>query len=122
MSEKTVNYTTEQTEQLCGLYGEGKTIEEISSIMARKPASLIAKLSRLGIYKPKTYTTKTGETVAKKADIATDISLFIGTQSPEQIESLSRVNKGTLQAILKVLSELSEFKKLAVENFSTVSE
>ena len=122
MAEKTVNYTEAQTNELCTLYGEGKTIDEISVIMGRKPASLIAKLSRLNIYKPKEYRTKKGESVQKKSDLTDQIALFIGTQSPEQLESLSRTNKETLKAILKTLSELSEFKKLAVEQFSQVQE
>jgi hypothetical protein len=123
MAEKTVvNYTEEQTSQLCELYGAGKSVDEISSIMGKKPASLIAKLSRLGIYKPKEYKTKRGEPVAKKSDLTDQIALFLPEQSAEQLESLSRSNKETLKAILKVLSELSEFKRLAVEQFQTVSE
>jgi hypothetical protein len=122
MAEKIVNYTEAQASQLCELYGAGKSVDEIASIMGKKPASIIAKLSRLGIYRPKTYTTKKGESVQKKADITSEIALFLPEQSAEQLESLARTNKGTLAAILKVLSELSEFKKLALENFETVSE
>jgi len=73
-----VNYTTEQTAQVVAEYQAGVTVEQIAETMGKTARSVIAKLSREGVYKPKVYKTKTGETVEKKDQTADAIGQFSG--------------------------------------------
>ena len=63
---KTVNYTDEQTAKVVADYAAGVTVETIAEALGKTTRSVIAKLSREGVYKAKEYKTKTGEKVEKK--------------------------------------------------------
>ena len=67
---KAVNYTAEQTAKMVSDYTAGVTTEQIALEMGKSVRSIVAKLSREKVYVAKTYTTKTGETVAKKDAVA----------------------------------------------------
>ena len=63
---KVVNYTPEQTLKMVADYQAGATVETIAESMGKTVRSVVAKLSREGVYQKKVYKTKTGETVVKK--------------------------------------------------------
>ena len=65
--------------------------------------SVVAKLSREGVYKKKEYVSKTGETPVAKDTLADKIGALCGLTEPET-ESLTKANKTALQKILSKVS------------------
>jgi hypothetical protein len=98
MTAKTVNYTPEQTQMMVIEYQAGQTVESLAQTMGKSVRSIVAKLSREGVYVAKVYATKTGEAVIKKDTVAD----FIGNAlrlSEADTESLTKANKVALKAI-----------------------
>ena len=52
---KVINYTVEQTEALKEDYLSGVSVETIANAMGKSVRSVVAKLSREGIYTPEAY-------------------------------------------------------------------
>jgi K+/H+ antiporter YhaU regulatory subunit KhtT len=103
MTAKAVNYTAEQTLQIVNDYQNGVAVEIIAQNLGKSVRSIVAKLSREKVYIAKTYTTKTGETVAKKDAVADAIGAVLGMTEPE-IESLTKANKTALAKIFAALA------------------
>ena len=103
MAEKTVNYTAEQTATILEQYAQGVTVESLAIEFGKTSRSIIAKLSREGVYKKKEYVSKTGERVEKKDETADAIGKILGLTEAET-ESLTKANKTALKAILAALS------------------
>lgn len=101
---KQVNYTEEQTATVVNGYLAGLTVEALAESVGKSTRSVVAKLSRSGVYKAKTYTTKTGEPVMKKDSVADAIGLVLKMSEPE-IESLTKANKTALAKIFKALAD-----------------
>jgi hypothetical protein len=100
---KTLNYTPEQTAQIVTDYQNGITVETIAQNLGKSARSIVAKLSREGVYKAKVRTTKTGELVVKKDAHADAIGAIL--RLPENdIESLTKANKSALRAIFEALA------------------
>ena len=103
MAEKTVNYTPEQTLNLIADYKNGFTVEQLALQFGKSVRSIVAKLSREGVYQKKQYKTKTGEAVVKKDAHADAIGAIL--RLPENdIESLTKANKSALKAIFDALA------------------
>ena len=100
---KAVNYTPEQTLNMVADYTAGKTVEVIALNMGKSVRSVVAKLSREKVYVAKTYTTKTGETVAKKDAVADAIGAVLKLTEAET-ESLTKANKTALAKIFAALA------------------
>ena len=66
MTAKTVNYTPEQTLKMVADYKSGVSVETLAQNLGKSVRSIVAKLSREGVYQKKTYVSKTGEPVVKK--------------------------------------------------------
>ena len=98
MTAKTVNYTPEQTAKMVADYNAGVTVEAIAEALSRSVRSVVAKLSREGVYRKKTYTTKTGEAVVKKDAWADYIGEALGLTEADT-ESLTKANKTALAKI-----------------------
>ena len=98
MTAKTVNYTPEQTAKMVGDYQAGVTVDQIAEALGKSVRSIVAKLSREGVYKKKTYTTKTGEAVVKKDAWADYIGEALGL-SEADTDSLTKANKTALAKI-----------------------
>lgn len=103
MAEKTLNYTPEQTARVLEMYAEGVTVESIAETFGKTTRSIIAKLSREGVYKKKEYVTKTGEKVEKKDQTADAIGAVLGLTEAE-VESLTKANKTALRKIFAALA------------------
>ena len=100
---KTINYTAEQTATLVSDYSNGVTVEQIAQNLGKSARSIVAKLSREGVYKAKVRTTKTGEAVVKKDAHADAIGAIL--KMPENdIESLTKANKNALRVIFEALA------------------
>lgn len=100
---KTVNYTVEQTAQMVADYNQGTTVEAIAENLGKSVRSVVAKLSREGVYQKKVYKTKTGEAVVKKNDHADAIGAILRLTEPE-IDSLTKANKSALAKIFEALA------------------
>ena len=103
MTAKTVNYTPEQTAKIVNDYAAGVTVEQIAAAMNKSVRSIVAKLSREGVYKKKEYKTKTGEAVVKK-DAHADAIGAILKLAENDIESLTKCNKNALRVIFEALA------------------
>ena len=102
-AKKAVNYTAEQTTEIVTAYQAGETVEALAERFNKSVRSIVAKLSREGVYKKKEYTTKTGEKVIKKDTHADAIGAIL--ELPENdIESLTKANKNALKAIFNALA------------------
>ena len=102
-NEKTVNYTAEQTAALLADYAAGTSVETLAEALGKSVRSIVAKLSREGVYKKKEYKTKTGEAVVKK-DAHADAIGAILKLAENDIESLTKANKSALKAIFEALA------------------
>ena len=100
MTEKTVNYTPEQTAQLLSGYLAGETVENLAASMGKTTRSVVAKLSREGVYKSKAKTT--GVARVKKADLVDKLADACGV-APEVFESLEKANHDVLEALVAKL-------------------
>ena len=103
MAEKTVNYTPEQTASMLADYAGGVTVEAIAESMGKTVRSVVAKLSREGVYKRKEYVSKTGERPVRKDATADEIGKIAGLSEGE-VDSLTKANK---TALVKILAKLA---------------
>jgi hypothetical protein len=103
MAEKTVNYTPEQTAKMLEGYAQGVPVEAIAATLGKTVRSVVAKLSREGVYRKKEYVSKTGERPVKKDETADRIGSLVGLSEGE-IDSLTKANK---TALVKILAKLA---------------
>lgn len=114
MAEKTakpVNYTAEQTAEIVQRYTEAPTAETVEALavqFGKTTRSMIAKLSREGVYKKKEYVSKNGEKPVKKDDTADAIGAVLGLTEAE-VDSLTKANK---TALVKIFNALASSKPL----------
>lgn len=105
-TEKTVNYTAEQTAAMVFAYTakpERATVEGIAAEMGKSFRSIVAKLTREGVYKKAVYVSKTGEKVVKKDETADAIGAILRMTEAET-ESLTKANKTALAKIFAALA------------------
>ena len=113
-TEKQVNYTPEMTMEMVALYTANatkETVEAIAKKFGRTPRSVIAKLSREGIYKKKEYVSKTGEKPVKKEEMADEFQTIFGLTESEA-DSITKANKTALKKIL-------DFVRVSDEGFES---
>jgi hypothetical protein len=101
----TVNYTPEQTVSMVANYTEGMSVADLATLLGKSTRSIIAKLSREGVYQKKEYKTKTGETVVKKDALADQMATVFGLTESEA-DSLTKANKTALKKILDKFAEI----------------
>lgn len=106
MAEKMVNYTPEQTAQVVADYTAGVPVEQIAEALGKSVRSIVAKLSREGVYQKKQYATKTGEPVQKKDSVADAIGAVLLLTEAET-DSLAKANK---TALVKIFAALANSK------------
>lgn len=103
---KAPNYTPEQTIAIVSAYvadSTPATVEALAQQFGKTVRSIIAKLSREGVYKPKEYVTKKGETPQKKDATADAIGAILKLTDAEA-DSLAKANKTALQKIFVALA------------------
>ena len=103
MSEKTVNYTPEQTLALVADYTAGVSVETIAQGLGKSVRSVVAKLSREKVYVAKVYVSKTGEKPVRKDAHADAIGAVLKLTEAET-ESLTKANKTALEKIFAALA------------------
>ena len=101
------NYTSEMVEAMVATYSDAPTPATVAALAEefnKKPASTRAKLVSLGVYKAqKRNTTKRGEPVVTKAELAAQIEAAIHVSSGV-IPSLTKLSKNDLQTLLVAVS------------------
>ncbi len=102
MTAKAVNYTPEQTSAMLNDYAAGVSVETIAAAVGKSVRSVVAKLSREGVYQKKTYTTKTGEAVVKKDALADKLAMLASLTEAEA-DSLTKANKTALAKIIAAI-------------------
>ena len=103
---KIVNYTEAQTSELVSAYLDSPTAETVSTFavtFGKSVRSIVAKLSREGVYMKAERTTKTGEPVQKKDATADAIGAVLMLTEAET-ESLTKANKTALVKIFAALA------------------
>ena len=96
-----VNYTPEQEQALRVGYVPGMPAEEFAALaesVEKSTRSVIAKLSRMGLYVKQGYRNKAGDKPVFKAAIVDAIADQLGLDEASA-ESLSKANKKALAAI-----------------------
>ena len=100
MTEKTPNYTEALTRELVDRYVAGETVEALATALGKSTRSIVAKLSREGVYKSKTKAANTAR--VKKADLVDKLAQHCGV-APEVFESLEKANHDVLEALVAKL-------------------
>lgn len=106
---KQVNYTPEMTAKALSEYASGASVEAIAEMLGRNVKSIIAKLTREGVYKKKEYVSKTGEKPVKK-DATADAIGAVLKMTEAEIESLTKANK---TALVKIFNALANSKPIS---------
>jgi transposase len=94
MTETTkINYTEQQTAQMVQEYQAGVSIDEIAKTLGKSVKSVVAKLSREGVYQPKTK--------AKATSRVTKAALTQHLEEVFQLEAgaLETLQKGSHEAL-----------------------
>lgn len=107
--EKVVNYTAEQLAVLKAAYiadSSKENLEKVAESIGKTYRSVVAKLTREGIYKAKEYVTKNGEKPVFKDATANEIGDMLGLSDAET-DSIAKANKS---ALLKILAHLKVAK------------
>ena len=100
----TSNYTEAMTEKMIAQYSANPTRETVDMLaeeLGKNARSIIAKLSREGVYKAVPRVTKSGEPVVRKADLLANIQEALGIELP----SLVKASKADLQRLIDTISQ-----------------
>ena len=85
-----VNYTPDQVEQMVEMYTNGDPVVDIADVVGKSTRSVIAKLSREGVYIAQPRKVATG--AVRKAQIVATIASHVGAD----VESLTKASKDDL--------------------------
>ena len=96
---KAKNYTDEMEETMHDCYTAEptrETVEQLAEEFGKSVRSIIAKLSREGIYVSQPRVTKTGEPVVRKSELVAQIEDHFGIEVP----TLVKASKADLQVLI----------------------
>lgn len=94
--EKTVNYTEAQVREVVEAYKAGTAVETIAEAVGKSVRSVVAKLSREGVYVAKAKTK--GEGRVTKADLVNRVAAAVGVDATT-LESLTKASHEALEAL-----------------------
>ena len=98
------NYTEEMVSEMTTAYTENPTRETVDALaqqFGKTTRSIIAKLSREGVYIAQPRTTKSGEPVVAKSELVNQIQEHFGIELP----TLVKAGKADLQRLVDAISE-----------------
>jgi hypothetical protein len=98
------NYTEEMVSEMTTAYTENPTRDTVDALaqqFGKTTRSIIAKLSREGVYQAQPRTTKSGEPVVAKAELVAQISEHFGIELP----TLAKAGKQDLQRLVDAISQ-----------------
>ena len=97
------NYTEQMTSKMVATYTANPTRETVDALakeLGKNTRSVIAKLSREGVYKAQPRVTKRGEPVVLKMELVAQIQEHFGEEFP----SLVKASKADLQRLIDTIS------------------
>ncbi len=97
------NYTDEMVAQMTEAYTANPTRETVDALakkLGKSVRSIIAKLSREGVYIAQPKVTKTGEPVVRKAELVSVVEAHFGIALP----TLVKASKADLQRLVDTIS------------------
>jgi len=103
MAEAKKNYTEDMVAEMTKLYQANptrETVEALASKFGKTVRSIIAKLSREGVYIAQPRVTKSGEPVVRKAELVAQINAKFDSEFP----TLVKASKVDLQNLINHLS------------------
>lgn len=98
---KTANYTAEQTAELVAAYKAEATAETVASFaekFGKSVKSIVAKLSREGVYVAKAKTATVAK-ATRKDELVTALEIMVGTE----LKSLEHATRKDLEAIVNFI-------------------
>ena len=101
---KSVNYTDEMVNTMTEQYSANPTRETVDALadqFGKTTRSIIAKLSREGVYVAQPRTTKSGEPVISKSELVATINEHFGIEMP----TLVKAGKQDLQKLVDAISQ-----------------
>jgi hypothetical protein len=93
------NYTEEMVAQMTNAYEANpsrETVDMLAGEMGKSVRSIIAKLSREGVYVAQPKVTKTGEPVVRKQELVASLQSHFGIEIP----TLVKASKADLQRLV----------------------
>jgi hypothetical protein len=103
VAERAKNYTDEMVEEMTKLYTANpnrETVDLLAGKFGKSVRSIIAKLSREGVYIAQPRVTKSGEPVVRKAELVAQINAQLNAEFP----TLVKASKVDLQNLVNHLS------------------
>ena len=101
MTTAQINYTDAQTTELVQLYQAGEAVEALAERFQKSVRSIVAKLSREGVYQAKTKAKGTGRVT--KAALIQYLEEMLQLD-PQSLQSLEKAQTGALQALATALT------------------
>ena len=101
------NYTDEQVSMMIEKYQANpsrETVDLLAEELGKNARSVIAKLSREGVYVTQPKVTKRGEPVIKKSELVSDIAVLLNADI-QNIATLEKATKVDLQNLIDLLAE-----------------
>ena len=98
------NYTEEMVSEMTTAYTENPTRETVDALaeqFGKTTRSIIAKLSREGVYVAQPRTTKSGEPVVSKSELVDTIAAHFDIELP----TLVKAGKADLQRLVDAISQ-----------------
>lgn len=102
MEQGNINYTDKMVVRMHEVYEANPTRESVDMLateLGKSTRSIIAKLSREGIYVPMERKTKTGEPVVHKGELVAQIEEYFGVEMPSLV-------KATKADLIKLVGQL----------------
>ena len=121
---KAPNYTPEMTAAIVEAYVANPTKETVETLaldFGKTTRSIVAKLSREGVYKKAEYVSKTGVKPETKESKVQRIADFIGTEA-EKLAGLEAATKGALDLVLGALEAVADEREAAERSEMEMSE
>ena len=94
--EKTVNYSEAQVREIVEAYKAGTAVETIAEAVGKSVRSVVAKLSREGVYQAKAKAK--GEGRVTKADLVARVAVAVGVDATT-LETLTKASHEALEAL-----------------------
>tara|TARA_R110002012_G_C11175939_1_gene556355 strand:+ start:45 stop:365 length:321 start_codon:yes stop_codon:yes gene_type:complete len=97
--QRAKNYSDEMVAEMHSLYEANptrETVEQLAEQFGKSVRSIIAKLSREGIYVSQPRVTKSGEPVVRKSELVAQIEAHFGVEVP----TLVKASKTDLQTLI----------------------
>ena len=105
------NYTDEMVATMVDQYSAEPTkatVEALASTFGKSTRSIIAKLSREGVYVAQPRTTKAGTAIVRKADIVAEIAQLLGAHESDTMSTLGKASKADLLTLKTYIGFIAE--------------